>query len=425
MAQTNTKSTTILDGFFKTVYGDKLQDLIPSWALLQKDIKFDSKNTIGKDWRMPVVIQAEQGVSYLGATDSSTIGLATSVTGATVELTVNGYQHVIRSQLDYKSAFSASRSEQAFRRTTAHIVESMWMSHRKRLEIDILYGQSPLGIVSSVSGSTVTFTAASWAPGIWAGMKGASIVGLTAAGTSTVATATVIQSIGLTTNSIVVADAQTLAAGHYVYLSGQAVSTPTYYCMKGIDSIICHASTTTTTTDFFGTHNYQRELLTGVQVSAGSTDLSFGTIQDCLQQVIARGADSDYTVYISPRTWANMMNDQSALRRYDASYRKDTLQLGAKSIEFYGPIGIVSIKAHPMVKEGEAFGLPTGDAWTRLGTTDITFSRPNMEGKADGNSFFLEIEGYAIFELRSYDDQQVFTYCPAKSFKITNIVNTL
>ncbi len=428
MALTPSTSVTTykgaLDGFFKTVYGKKLQDLIPTWGIFQKDIKFSQADTPGKDWKMPVVLQAEQGVSYLGASHSLTI-LNNSAPGATAELTVDGYQHVIRSTLDYKSAFSAAKSEQAFKRTTGHIVESMWMSHRKRVEIDTIYGRSPMGIVSSVSGSTITFTAASWAPGLWAGMKGANVFGIEPNGVTTSMAATAIVSVSLTSNSIVVAAPTTVTAGDYIYYDGQITAGPTWNCMKGIDSIVTHASTTTTDTTLFGTHNYRRELLTGVSVDAGSVDLSFGTLQDAMQEVIARGADSDYTVYISPRTWANLMNDQAALRRYDASYKESKLTLGAKTIEFYGPIGTMSIKAHPMIKEGEAFGLPVGDAWKRIGTTDITFSRPDLDGKSNGNNFFLELQDYAVFELRSYDDQQVFTYCPAKSFKVTGIVNTI
>ena len=425
MAATAVKAT--LDGFFKTVYGNKLQDLIPTWGIFQKDIKFSAGDPIGKDWRIPVVIEAEQGVSYLGKANSTT-QLSASVTGATQELTVESYQHVLRSQLDYKSAFSAAKSEQAFKRTTSHIVESMWMTHRKRVEVDMLYGQVPLGVVSSTSSSTVTFTLGSWAPGIWAGMKGAGIYICDAAAT-TARAAVSISGVTLTQTStteggaITVNDVTGIAATDLVYLRG-SYTTAAVNCMMGIDAILTHSGTTSST-GLFGTTNYQRELLTGVQISAGSTDLSFGTIQSALEAVSSRGADSDYTLYISPKTWANLMNDQASLRRYDASYKESKMTLGAKSIEFYGPGCTVTIKAHPMVKWGEAFGLPNGDAWKRLGTTDITFNRPDMDGKANGNSFFLELQDYAIFELRSYDDQQIFTYCPAKSFKITSIVNTI
>jgi hypothetical protein len=54
----------------------------------------------------------------------------------------------------------------------------------------------------------------------------------------------------------------------------------------------------------------------------------------------------------------------------------------------------------------------------RVGSTDITFSRPGNK-----NSFFREIDASAGFELRSYCDQQLFLEAPAYATKITGITD--
>ena len=87
-------------------------------------------------------------------------------------------------------------------------------------------------------------------------------------------------------------------------------------------------------------------------------------------------------------------------------------------IEYFSQNGKISVVAHNLVKEGEAFILPTR-RWTRVGATDITFKNP-----MGGGEFFKETADKAGFELRSYVNQAIFTDSPARSVKITNIVNS-
>jgi len=423
MADVTGTSLTSLDGLFKRVYAKELKNLIPSWAILQTDLKFMENKKTGEDYMQPVVLKMEQGVTY-SASGAGAFALNAPVTGLTAKAVVTGYQHVIRSAIDYETAFSGSSGERAFKSATAAVVESMWSSIRKRLEIDLLYGQvaAGLGVAGTIDNSSksITFTDATWAPGIWAGMEGASVYVTATGGTTTrTLSSPTIASVDLDNKKITLsAKVSAGVATDVVFLSGmQTGTTPTYNGQAGIDKII------TNTGSLFGISASTYNLWKGVSHSAGSTDLSFGTILDAVSKIVSKGADSDLNVYVSPKTWANLMNDTAALRRYDYSYKTSTATMGAQKLEFWGQLGKITVKPHPMVKQGEAFGLSPG-LFKRIGATDITFSRPPMAGAGQQGEFFRELYDRAGFELRAYDHQALFTHAPGKAFKITNIVNS-
>ena len=436
MADTGYNYLTTLDGLFKRVYADKLETLIPSWAILQRDIAFSESARTGEDFMQPVVVQGEHGVTY-AAGGAGAFAIMAPLAGQIKKAIVTGYQHVIRSSVDYETAFSGTGGERAFKGATAAVVESMWGSIAKRVELDLLYGQDPtgLGTIASLAGSDtiITFTDATWAPGIWAGMEGALINcwATTMSGhraTAGASHSTNITAVDLDAKSItvgtafastVVGDVITIAASSGTGTDALiAADGPTSWKqMAGANKIITNTGT------LFGISASTYNLWKGISHSAGSTDLSFGTIQDAIAKITSKGADSDINVYISPKTWANLMNDQAALRRFDSSANTAKVVVGAQAIEFWGQLGKISIKAHPFIKEGEAFGM-SPKLWKRIGATDVTFTRPPMSGAGQQGQFFREMVDQAGFELRAYSHQALFTHAPAKSFKITNIVNS-
>jgi hypothetical protein len=414
-----------LDGLFKRVYADKLEKLIPYWAILQKDIAFSESARTGEDFMQPVAVKMEHGVTQAASGDGA-FTLNAPVSGLIQKAVVTGYQHVIRAAIDYETAYSGLGGERAFKGATATVVESMWNSLAKRLELDLLYGQdlTCLGTVASTASSEtiLTITDATWAPGIWAGMEGCPVnvwaTGLTAkrAGGGTTGTIT---AVDLDNKAITIsATVTSCVATDVISFPDICTAGPSAYkLMPGMSKIV------TNTGALFGINATTYNLWKGITHSAGSTDLSFGTIQDAISKIVAKGADSDINVYISPRTWANLMNDQAALRRYDSSANTSKVVVGAQAIEFWGQLGKITIKAHPMIKEGEAYGI-SPKLWKRIGATDITFTRPPMSGSGQQGQFFRELYDAAGFELRAYSHQALFTHAPGKAFKINNIVNS-
>jgi len=110
-----------------------------------------------------------------------------------------------------------------------------------------------------------------------------------------------------------------------------------------------------------------------------------------------------------------LLTEQAALRMYDSSYKADSSESGSRSIKFHSQNGMVEIEPSIYIKEGYAFVLAMED-WVRVGSTDVTFKRPGVEG-----NFFLDLPDYAGYELRCYTDQAIFCSKPGRSIVISNL----
>jgi hypothetical protein len=145
--------------------------------------------------------------------------------------------------------------------------------------------------------------------------------------------------------------------------------------------------------------------------------LSFANMPKAAARPVEKGLDSKLTVFVNPRGWADLLNDQAALRKYDSSYSPVKVENGSKSIVFHSQNGDLEIVPSIYVKEGYAYGLALED-WSRVGSSDITFKRPGQ-----GEDFFRDLENSAGYEMRLYTDQAVFCCAPGKNILLTGIVN--
>jgi len=155
----------------------------------------------------------------------------------------------------------------------------------------------------------------------------------------------------------------------------------------------------------------------GNTFSASNAALSFNKLQLAVTRAIEKGLDGKVLVMVNPKAWANMLNDQAALRRYDSSYSPVKVENGGRSILFHGQNGEMEIEPSIYVKEGYAYMLSIED-WVRVGSTDVTFKRPGQ-----GEEFFRDLENSAAYELRLYTDQATFCNAPGKNVLINLIVN--
>jgi hypothetical protein len=122
-------------------------------------------------------------------------------------------------------------------------------------------------------------------------------------------------------------------------------------------------------------------------------------------------------VMVNPRTWSDLLTEQTALRQYDSSYKSSSAEAGHQEITFYGQNGKVEILPSIFVKEGYSYVLCL-DELLRIGSTDVTFKRPDQ-----GDTFFRELENAAGYELRAYSDQALLCFSPGKNTLIYNIAN--
>lgn len=407
MSSSSNNFADTLNANFKEIYADKIENLIPDGVKLLNRINFSSRDaTLGNLYHQPVILGLEHGVTFAGATDDA-FNLQAPVSGVIKDAQVRGTQMVLRSVLGYAAASRAAGGNQkAFEDSTKFLVANMLRSLAKKLEIEILYGDVGYGVVGSVADNTITVSTAEWAPGIWAGSENMPIEIRNATDNASRGTATV-TSVDMSARTITVnaLPAGTIATDVIWHRGANGNE------FDGIHKILTNTDT------IFGINATEFNLFKGNEFSASSGALSFAKLQDAIALGVEKGLDSDVMVLVNPRTWSDLLTEQSALRQYDSSYSSSMADNGAESVKFYAQNGMVEIVPSIYVKEGFSYVLCM-DEFVRIGSTDITFRRPGQ-----GEEFFRELENSAGYELRAYTDQAIFTYAPGKSTLVKDIVN--
>ena len=408
MASSSNNFGDTLNANFKEVYADKIENLIPEGVKLVNKIAFSSRDRqLGNLYHQPVILGHEHGITFAGPTDDA-FNLEAPVSGLIRDAQVRGSQMVLRSVLGYAAASRASGGGQkAFEDSTKFLVSNMLRSLAKKLEITMLYGQSGYGTVDSTAANVVTVTTAEWAPGIWAGSVNMPIEIRDSNGTISRGKAT-IQSVDM--------DARTLNLDS---MPSGVVATDVIWHkgMYGNDFAGIH-KILTNTGEIFGINAGTYDLFKGNELTISPTGpLSFAVLQDSIARAVEKGLDSDTMVLVNPRSWSDLLTEQSAMRQYDSSYRSAVSENGSEEIAFYAQSGKVEIIPSIYVKEGYAYVMCM-EEWSRIGSTDITFRRPGQ-----GEEFFRELENSAGYELRAYTDQALFCYAPGKNTLIDGITN--
>lgn len=415
-------TTTDLSGLFKEVYGNEVVTLVPESALFVKEIPFITREKqLGNKYHQPVIVQMEHGVTYAGA-DAGAFTLNSAISMKTQDAQVQGAQMVLRSTLDYEAAARAAGSKSAFMDATQLQVENMLQSLTKRLELSILYGNNAtgLGLVDSHTAGTattctLTFAAAGYAAGIWAGTENAQLDIFKVSDNTKVNTNGPITIISFDTSARtmlvtgIAADITAIVAmaGNDTYVRWYGAAGAE---MSGLDKICTNTGT------LFNIDASVYNLWKGSTSAVGGA-ISFSALQTAVAVAVERGGlDEDVDVYLSPKKWGVLLNDQAALRKYDSSYNATTVENGSKTIVFHSQNGTLRIHAHPYVKEGEGFIVPTKRV-KRIGAQDISFEIP---GSKTGD-IFLQLQNSAGFEYRLYSNQAVVCETPAKMVKLTGI----
>jgi hypothetical protein len=431
MAQQNTTST--LDGLFKVVYGDGPVNAIPEVSILQKKITYKSADRIGKSYNFPVILSSEAGVTYIAAGGGSTT-LVDSVAATLKEAVVDANQIIVRGQMDYEAAAKAVEGGKAsFKNASELLVENLMETASTRLEIAMLYGQSPTGLGtgdSSVNTNTTTtvvlFLASGWAPGIWSGKEGASLSFWKVSDDTAAATVNtfVISAIDYSTRKLTLTGTATtgigeldtaLAAGDcYATFKGAKTGTSTWVEPVGIDKIIVN------TGSLFGISATTYSLWGGSTFSFGSAAATVAKVLNMVGMAVSKGGlMEEADVLLSPKTYMNLAGTMTDLRRQNGG-QSETVGIGGfESIVLMGPNGKLNLVVHPMVKEGECFAGPFAKRFKRIGSSEFSFETPGRKGE-----IFLHIPDKNAYELRIYGAQAIVCTTPAKFVKGNLIVNT-
>lgn len=432
-------STSDVVNLFKKVYGD-LRDLQPEDYELQKAITFSQKERVGDSYVEAMVLSAETGWT-LGGSGMDAFDLNPAIAGAVKQTSVQPYTSILASVVPWGVlSRSAGGGERAFFDGTKHIVRNNLKSHGKLLEITRLYGQAPdlLGYVSyatatyrgvsftngtgslisngvsvaftngiSASSKAILLAPGSYAAGIWVGSEGCVVEQVDSNGA--------IQASGKLISTD--ADQGILYVDFVPVAASSLVSSR--LCFQGMEAAkeqIGVKKILTTSGSLFGIDNSQFALWKGNNIPLSAVQFTFARLQTGIASAVNRGGlDGDVAVYVNPRTWGTLITNEASKRVYDKSYSVAEADNGMEAITFYHQAGKAVIKAHRMVKEGDAFALHLPD-WTRSGSAEISFTVPGIN-----REIIFPLENQAAMAFRSFSDQYMFNHAPARSIVWTGI----
>ncbi len=404
----NTKAT--LDGLLKDVYGDKLDNLRPDFGVLVGKIGFREAKKTGRDYVESVQLTHEHSVTYGAGLQT----LANVVPSIVDDAKVRGSAMTLRTAFSYDAAANMASDKGAFIDATKFRFQNLMESATYRLELQMLYGSSELGIVASADNTakTVTVNAATWAPGIWAASEGAPVTIVNAAGNVTRVTTAVVSVAGATRVLAVTpgSDLSTVVAGDRIIFAGALNNE-----MVGLRAI-CAAGTASGPAALYGINSAAYSMWQGNLAPVGAANLTLKKIYDGLVPAVGKGLMEDVVVLVSPATFSTLANDEAALRRYTATTKKG--DRGVDAIQFTGANGSIEILIHPMVREQEAMAFPIKKA-ERIGASDLSFKTPG-----NGGDLFLQLPDQTGYEARLYSEQSIFLPAPARCTLFTGISNS-
>lgn len=380
-----------LNGLYKKVYDGKLENLIPDGVKFLNAIKFVRKEKRpGADYNQSVILGMEHGVSF-AEPDEGAFALNPPISGVIKQASIRGYQMVLRSAMAFDTMFAAdSAGERAFEEATKYIFQAMMDSMSKKLEIRLFYGQSGLA-TATASTNVLSISAGQWAPGIWGGAENMRIELYDSADNILGDCKVTAVDFDNKTVSVDAMPAGAAAAG---------VVTVYEYGSKGKEMAGLH-KIITNTGSLFGISAAQYSLWKGNSHAVGGA-LSFNKLAKGLAKPVAKGLQSDVTVYVNPSSWADLMTEQAGSRRFDVSYKSATAQNGSEALEFFSQNGKMTIVSSIFVKEGFAYAV-NHDQFLRVGSTDLTFKNP-----LSNEDFFHLLENNAGVGIRCYTNQALF-----------------
>lgn len=412
-----------LEGLYKHTYADKIENLKADSSIIEAKIPLQKRDQRpGNRFNQPVKLTYEHGATYAGP-DAGGFNLEQSVALNHKNAEVVGSQFMLRGTIPYDAIFRSLNSKGAFMDATQTTVEVLMESASKRKELSFLYGQSDTGIAQptasanvSATSTTLTISVASFTIGTWSGMKDCPLDLYHAAAQVNTVAALVVSAVDFTNRTITVtgdaADITAVDALAYDATTKIVFRTAEGNEMAGIDKIMTNTGT------LFGIDASQYDLWRSNIVDVGGADLTFGKVNKGLANAVSLGLDTEIDLFVNPATWSNLNDDLSALRRFDHSFKSSEGTIGNQAIRYYSQNGAINIHSHRFVKPGDAFAMPLSK-WTRVGSSDTTFNGPGMSERT-----FIILENKAAVEMRVYWNEAIFTRCPARSLKFTNIVNS-
>lgn len=410
-------TTTTLAGYYKKVYGDKLDQVIPASSVLYDEVEFEEAKKIGDSYNFPVLLTLENGFTVNGVS-GAVVTLQDASAAVSKEASIQGVELIGRTQMSYIAASrAASEGPAAFGRAWGQALMNLRVSHMKRMELMLLYGQLGLGVVASRSTDALTISDASWSPATWIGLENAQFefwTGTSASETEHgLTTGSTLSSVSYSTQVLNFASGgpsggTPVAAADVIYFIG-ARNTTTFNECVGLMKIAQN------TGSLFGIDAAVYNIWAGNLVSSFGA-LTMGKLLDAVSQAVDRGLDEKVILGVCPKAYEVLNADLSAQRHFDGSYSREKLENGTQSIMLNGQMGQVEVRVMPFLRRGDAVCFPSSQL-KLIGSADVGMGIPGTEGR----DIFFHLQTKNAVEARSFSDLALLCLAPARLVAVTGI----
>lgn len=434
MTQVNSEG---IKKIFKTVYGGEFT-LTPGNDVVDELFPYEASKQTGQDFAEDFIMGDEVGCTWAGQAQKA-FQIKPAIAGAIEQSKIVGSQFVLASVLAWGfMSRSASGGEQSFFQGTKLVMKNHLSSHFKLRAIEKIYGQSALGLgsvsfapsgtiyrgigytaagnisLTKKDGTAVPFTAGvnaaqktilfapgQFAAGFFVGKKGIVLKQIERATGLVVAQGKLVSTdarLGFVTVDFVPVSA-TAVDSHYITFDEWENNG----CMVGAERIIRNTGT------LFGINAAQHDLWSGQVLDVGDRKFNLKAVQSAIADAInAGGLEESMDILVNPVTFAQMSNDEAAMRNLDASYKSATATNGFEAIEYYAANGTNRIRASSKIKEGHAFGF-VKDHWKCSGSQKPSFRTNGIEQEV-----IFPMEQQAGWTVRSFSDMYLLSRMPAR-----------
>ena len=344
---------TQLTGLFKQTYAKSVVDAHSFAApLSSRYIKYDYQdNGTGDYFNMPVDLVLENSITA-SATNSTPTFLAINA-GMMQNAQMRGAQLFGRSAVSYEAiSRAAAAGPKAFESATKRVVKRLGQSHLKRLEMQLLCGQTGIAVGSAISGTSTTralvVSEETWSAARFAGMVGATLCSTDSDGTTVRAPAT-----GAVSTFYLASVTPSTRTLNVVGNSTDMTSLDTSWPAGGILYWESNGTGATgspqlgVTTEMAGLSKWANMSGTFANIACGTYDLwngniyststgviSFGKLIEAAEMTGAYGSVDKLVAVCSLKAYSVLNTDIASLRQYDSSYKSSKAELGVKGISF-------------------------------------------------------------------------------------------
>lgn len=422
MATVNDQSQLV--SLFKEVFGPRVINRFPNITKLSRMFDFQNATALGKQYRVPVQVAEEHGITYAAGTDAeANITLLDPTAGELADCTVDGSAMFARSRVGYIAMARAAAEKgdkSAFEAALRHVVDLLTKACGKRLEASTLHGRRGWGAIQTVAGSGTTrtwvITAETWSAGLWSGCKNMTLdvfasdyTGTKINSNAKVTVTAVTRSSRTLSVSGNATDLTNILAGMHIFPETASPTTE----FAGIDAIIRN------TGSLFGISAATYDIWKGNTLAVGGR-LSMEWILQGVTLAAEMGLSGDVVAIVSPMQFQTLNSDIAALRRLDKSYSTKEGENGVEEILYHGQTGTVRIMPHLYQKDGQAHIIAPKE-WHRIGATSDFGFITHYTNSPGAEKLLIELPNNPASEMRCMFVGAQYCEAPSHQVVLTGI----